>query len=263
MKDRSIQFLALLLSLGFHGVMASLLLLPHPKIFRADTFEVTVEWEKPTQYPDQHHLRVGGTAGQSSSQGFPGSRILRNPKPQPALQARISKSRDDVKEAGRLNTSKNISTLVIATPSLSSLGAGRSNPKSHKKVELLSLVKAGEVGRHDHNKRLPSSQSFFCEANKQNPTPLRATNPLAKDQILKKSYQPLPKYPWICRKRGQEGHVCLFVRTNGEGRVIRARLHKSSGHSALDQAALTAVKEWIFSDYTSQKLLSISFRLNG
>lgn len=79
----------------------------------------------------------------------------------------------------------------------------------------------------------------------------------------KKSYQPLPKYPWICRKRGQEGCVALKVLIDEKGRVISVSLHKSSGHASLDQSALSAVKTWTFADHASQKILSFSFRLNG
>ena len=84
------------------------------------------------------------------------------------------------------------------------------------------------------------------------------------DRVLqRKSFQPLPKYPWICRKRGQEGQVCLAVQMNEEGRVIRAHLYKSSGHAPLDQSALNAVKNWVFSGGTGQKKLIISFRLKA
>jgi TonB family protein len=79
----------------------------------------------------------------------------------------------------------------------------------------------------------------------------------------KKSYQPLPKYPWICRKRGQEGNVSLLVQTNADGRVIQASLHKSSGYSSLDQVALETIKTWIFPESSLQKILSFTFRLKG
>lgn len=81
--------------------------------------------------------------------------------------------------------------------------------------------------------------------------------------LSKKSYQPLPKYPWICRKRGQEGQVHLCIQTNEQGQVIKATLHKSSGYVLLDQTALEAVTLWTFMEGSKQKLLSISFRLKG
>lgn len=78
-----------------------------------------------------------------------------------------------------------------------------------------------------------------------------------------KSYTPLPSYPWICRKRHQEGIVTVQVTLNPNGRVIKAFLHKSSGYERLDEAALQAVKSWILAEGHSQKTLSITFRLQG
>lgn len=76
-------------------------------------------------------------------------------------------------------------------------------------------------------------------------------------------YQPLPKYPWICRKRGQEGSVSLLVHTNAEGRVISVSLHKSSGYDPLDQSALSIVQTWVFPEASGRKILSFTFRLKG
>jgi TonB family protein len=90
--------------------------------------------------------------------------------------------------------------------------------------------------------------------------------PMHKEQTeaaTQKPYQPLPKYPWICRKRGQEGRVSLVVQTNEEGNVISVNLHESSGHALLDQSALSAVQTWIFPEASIQKILSFTFRLKG
>ncbi len=81
--------------------------------------------------------------------------------------------------------------------------------------------------------------------------------------VLPAAHQPLPPYPWVCRKRGQEGIVCLHVHTNKDGQVVEASLHKSSGHARLDRAALEAVKSWILTERNVQKTLSIAFRLRG
>jgi|GEM_PF-3695225 len=84
----------------------------------------------------------------------------------------------------------------------------------------------------------------------------------ARDRVIH-SHHPLPSYPWVCRKRGQEGVVCLHVKTNKEGHVVEVNLYKSSGHDLLDKAALEAVKSWILSEGNSDKTLSIAFRLEG
>lgn len=79
----------------------------------------------------------------------------------------------------------------------------------------------------------------------------------------RKAYHPLPDYPWICRKRHQEGKVFVDVKTNAEGRVLEANLHKSSGYPRLDEVAIDAVKTWIFAEGNVQKVLILDFRLEG
>ena len=57
---------------------------------------------------------------------------------------------------------------------------------------------------------------------------------------------PVPDYPLLGRKRGYQGTVIIDVLVSREGRVSDLRLFTSSGHTVLDQAALTSVKTWLF-----------------
>jgi protein TonB len=79
----------------------------------------------------------------------------------------------------------------------------------------------------------------------------------------RKAHHPLPSYPWICRKRHQEGVVALKVKIDEEGFVTETILHKSSGHTRLDEVALEALKSWIFAEDSQTKTLSIAFRLRS
>lgn len=79
----------------------------------------------------------------------------------------------------------------------------------------------------------------------------------------RKNHTPLPTYPWICRKRHQEGTVKVSVKLDAEGKVIQAQVYKSSGYEKLDEAAIKAVKSWTMAASQSSKIFSIAFRLNG
>jgi protein TonB len=57
---------------------------------------------------------------------------------------------------------------------------------------------------------------------------------------------PAPVYPWISRRRGEEGRVVLDVEVTPEGRAGRIRVKRSSGSARLDEAALAAVSAWRF-----------------
>ncbi len=57
---------------------------------------------------------------------------------------------------------------------------------------------------------------------------------------------PSPAYPSDAKKRGEEGTVVLFVELTEEGKVKSTQIQSSSGYTALDRAALDAVRRWRF-----------------
>ena len=57
--------------------------------------------------------------------------------------------------------------------------------------------------------------------------------------------KPVPDYPLIARKRGNQGVVILEVLIDRQGKVADLHLSASSGYSVLDQAALASVKTWL------------------
>jgi protein TonB len=79
-----------------------------------------------------------------------------------------------------------------------------------------------------------------------------------------------PRYPLIARRNGVEGTVRLKVLVTRDGRAAQLELDKSSGSSALDNAALEAVKSWQFvparrgqDAIESWVLVPVVFRLEG
>lgn len=57
---------------------------------------------------------------------------------------------------------------------------------------------------------------------------------------------PPPDYPPESRRRGEEGVVRLALRIGADGRVQAAEVTGTSGHPALDRAALAAARRWRF-----------------
>jgi TonB family protein len=56
-------------------------------------------------------------------------------------------------------------------------------------------------------------------------------------------YCPQPHYPLIARARGWQGTVEVLLSVLADGAVNAATLWRSSGYSALDQAAITAARQ--------------------
>jgi len=63
-----------------------------------------------------------------------------------------------------------------------------------------------------------------------------------------------PDYPPESRRRGEEGSVRVSLRVGPDGRVQMAEVIESSGHPALDRAALEAVRRWRFRPATQAGL---------
>ena len=55
-----------------------------------------------------------------------------------------------------------------------------------------------------------------------------------------------PKYPERARRQGQEGTAKISVDVDAKGNVTNVRLTGSSGHTALDEAALREARRWKF-----------------
>jgi protein TonB len=57
---------------------------------------------------------------------------------------------------------------------------------------------------------------------------------------------PLPVYPPMSRRLGEQGVVVLRVLIDANGRAVDLQVQRSSGSARLDQAALEAIREWRF-----------------
>ena len=57
---------------------------------------------------------------------------------------------------------------------------------------------------------------------------------------------PEPRYPRMAKKRGYQGTVLVDVLVSENGRVKNLILSESCGYKILDNAALEAVKDWLF-----------------
>lgn len=71
-----------------------------------------------------------------------------------------------------------------------------------------------------------------------------------RDVPWQKVFSPSPEYPPDALAARQTGVVKVRVRVSSSGRVIAARLHRSSGVPSLDAAALAAVRRWRFTPST-------------
>ncbi|RKF40036.1 energy transducer TonB [Paraburkholderia fungorum] len=75
------------------------------------------------------------------------------------------------------------------------------------------------------------------------PAPVAETAPIGNAAYL---HNPAPDYPPIAQDQGWEGHVLLRVHVLPDGKPASVDIRTSSGRKMLDEAALAAVRRWIF-----------------
>jgi len=76
---------------------------------------------------------------------------------------------------------------------------------------------------------------------------------------------PRPAYPLVAIREGAQGQVLLLVEVLTDGRAGRIDLEKSSGHAALDAAAINAVRAYRFTPARKDGLLAtqtVSIHIN-
>ena len=106
------------------------------------------------------------------------------------------------------------------------------------------------------------------EATAHAPTPSQNEVPLMTNPRYR-SPPSQPEYPRRALEAGEEGTVIVRATLNASGSVTAANVHRSSGSSALDAAAVKAVRRWSFmpANRNGQNIASIvqvpvHFRLN-
>jgi periplasmic protein TonB len=70
---------------------------------------------------------------------------------------------------------------------------------------------------------------------------------------------PKPAYPRLSIRYGEQGEALCRLEIDAEGRVVGAKIARSSGHARLDEAALSAVKRWRFEPATRDGVPEPSF----
>ena len=83
----------------------------------------------------------------------------------------------------------------------------------------------------------------------------------AKHRVL---YAPRPEYPLAARKRHWTGAGLFACNIRSDGTVVSVDVLGSTGHQMLDQAAITALRQWRFQP-GDMKLVKVplSFWMNG
>jgi protein TonB len=105
---------------------------------------------------------------------------------------------------------------------------------------------------HPAAPRLPHTENLAHRTAPAAPVPLAPAAPVERAAIIPP--RPVagmadnrpPRYPESARRRQEQGRVMVGVSVATDGTPIEARIERSSGHPALDEAAVEAVRQWRF-----------------
>jgi TonB family protein len=77
-------------------------------------------------------------------------------------------------------------------------------------------------------------------------------------------YAPRPEYPLAAQKRHWTGHGVFACKIRSDGTVASVDVLRSTGHQMLDQAAITAFRQWRFQPGNMKPVnIPITFWTNG
>ncbi|MEB3702941.1 Energy transducer TonB [Candidatus Bealeia paramacronuclearis] len=144
-----------------------------------------------------------------------------------------------------------------------------SQKKLSKQSQKDNAVKA--ISNNSHPETFPGLVREYSEPQKKNLQPAQHGGEL---NISSPRYHagsrenPLPDYPYVSRRRGEEGKVTCSVKVSPEGLPEQVEIRESSGHERLDQAAQNVLSSWVFEPAQKdfEKIygfleISITFRL--
>lgn len=124
------------------------------------------------------------------------------------------------------------------------------HPKQKKVIHNpKQAIKEEAAEKRDNQTDLQFKQLKSQRQNSTKKAPENLTNKVVVLQstaipMYKKNKQ--PPYPVMAKRRGYDGRILLSVLVGTKGLVSEITIKHSSGHLSLDRAALSTVKDWLF-----------------
>lgn len=114
-------------------------------------------------------------------------------------------------------------------------------PPKPKRAQLAAIAKTSAI-----NTAPPPPVDLPRPVAVSAPAPAAQISVTPPDVMAAYADNPLPQYPAISRRLGEEGKLLVRVCVRSDGSVVSATNMKSSGFARLDQAAVAALLQWRF-----------------
>ncbi|MDO8812079.1 MAG: TonB family protein [Gallionella sp.] len=152
-----------------------------------------------------------------------------------------------------VNRHQEMSVSFAAVPSSPQPAAAKPEPEPEPKPEPVAKPKPVERRVQPSPEVVtpivPTEAPVPTEVSSAPPQPVTAPPSLPdREPDYQAAYlnNPVPAYPMVARRMGWQGRVVLNVEVLASGLPGQIKLHQSSGHDVLDNAAMQAVRGWRF-----------------
>ncbi|MDD5350225.1 MAG: TonB family protein [Chthoniobacteraceae bacterium] len=120
-----------------------------------------------------------------------------------------------------------------------------------KPVNVVDFQKWGKATLEKWERRLMSKRALPAAPKPVSTTASQAASSAATPAVARHESNPKPVYPPEARRKRQEGVARLGVKIGSDGRPEEVVIKQTSGFSSLDEAAIQAVRRWIFEPATA------------
>ena len=252
-----------IIAFAFHAIVLSAdfswLRFAHRPTLAAKSLTITLSAARP-QKP-----RAQATAPNKLSERQPEPRFKQKPRKNPAAMQTLAQVAPQKNMVKKVRQKKSLKALTFKKQQIKTIEAtlAESPPKppAPLKAETQIFTRASAESKPVSQKH-PADAAFIKKTHRVPDGPSEPVTTAVilpdtqKDDTLSgavlKLARPLykqnaaPPYPRKARRLGYEGIVMLKVLIDENGRVDDLMVFKSSGHTVLDRAALSAVRKWLF-----------------
>ena len=243
-RGRAAVYLALGISLAFHAVILSVLLLVRsPESLKPSPGEIAVSLvlEAPTEKEAEPVLlaepAVPAAPDPTMSPAEPPAPAA-TPEPLPPEPALPSPAATPIEPMATAPSSETAEPPP-ATPEIAVQRPAPTPRVLHRKAPAspgpASIPRDTVANQHGHPAPSPSAPAEIV------PTITVPAHPVAGLSTNRP-----PVYPPLAQRRGEEGLVLLRVAVSADGQASSVTVLRGSGHESLDEAAMAAVRKWQF-----------------
>ena len=256
-QQKKVLVLAALISLAIHGIIIALLsdLFRNEKISQAksrlpiNVELIQIEPKKATP-PVKPKPKPKPKPTAAAKNQLPAPKPKPKPKPKPTVNQKAPRPARQVK-TDVANQNPPTTSADKPTSQVQPSKPIRTNNSKSKTLEKSDNTSTGSLNDRQSSEASSPEKSAS------------ASTPVIRNEKPVCSYCPEPRIPRRAEQRGEEGYAIYRLYVSASGRVVRAQLLQSSGHSGWNNAARQAAMSSTFKPMSRQNTFDINYEMRS